>query len=50
MLKLPVIKTQYAREYFYITGTNIYNTQWQLKLREIENIKNFKDSLNTIFK
>ena len=40
MLKLPVIKIEYARKSFYFTGTNIYNT---LPLvREIENINKFK--------
>ena len=48
ILKLPVIKTQYARKLFYFTGANIYITL-PLELREIENINKFKDSLNTIF-
>ena len=48
MLKLPVIKTEYARKSFYFKGASIYNPL-PLELREIENINKFKDSLNTIF-
>ena len=48
MLKLPAIKTEYARKSLYFTGAISYNTL-RLELREIENINKFKDSLNTIF-
>ena len=34
MLKLPVIKTEYARKSFYFTGVNIYNSL-PLELREL---------------
>ena len=48
-LKLPRIKTEYARKSFMLMGAKVYN-ELPLELRKIENYKEFENQLKEHFK
>ena len=48
-LKLPRIKTEYARKSFMFMGVKVYN-ELPLELRKIENYKEFENQLKEHFK
>ena len=48
-LKLPRIKTEYARKSFMFMGTKVYN-ELPLELRKIENYKEFENQFKEHFK
>ena len=47
-VKLPFIKTEYARKSFYFTGAKIYN-ELPLEIRKITNLTEFKKRLKEHF-
>ena len=48
LLKLPTIRTEYARKSFYFMGAKLYN-DLPLELRKIESYRDFENSITEHF-